>query len=370
VTDGSLPGQPRRQISKGGFPTERKAEEAMEEVHVALRGGTLSAPSKLTLGVYLLDRWLPDIKHRLRSSTLTSYRSAISNYVVPHLGGVRLQALTPDHLNRFYGQMLTEGRLKTEGGLRPKTVRNIHVILHTALRDAVRWNYVPKNAAQFADPPRQEEVEFTTWTPEELNHFLLFAQDHWLATAWFLAASTGMRRGEVLGLRWQDTDLDRKRLGVRKTIISVDYKIESSEPKTKRGKRSIALDSETIERLKEHRASQDQLKLTMREVYTDEGLVFCRGDGLPIHPDRFTQMFDKLVKESGLPRIRLHDLRHTHATIALEAGIHPKVVSDRIGHATTAFTMDIYSHSVPAMEAEAAETIASLVRGHPEAAPD
>jgi integrase len=172
-----------------------------------------------------------------------------------------------------------------------------------------------------------------------------------------------MRRGEVLGLRWQDIDFDRRRLSIRQTIISIDYRVEISEPKTARGRRSVALDTGTVTALRAHRAAQNQLKLKLGEAWQDHDLVFCRDDGTPVHPDRFTQMFDKHVREGGLPRIRLHDLRHTHATLALAAGIHPKVVSERLGHSTVAFTMDVYSHAIPSMEAEAAETIANLVRG-------
>ena len=202
-----------------------------------------------------------------------------------------------------------------------------------------------------------------TWTPEELRTFLQFVESDPLFAAWVLSASTGMRRGEVLGLRWQDIDFARRRLAIRQTIISIDYLVEISEPKTARGRRSVALDTGTVAALRAHRAAQNQEKLKLGQAYQDSGLVFCRADGTPVHPDRFTQMFDKHVKDSGIPRIRLHDLRHTHATLALAAGIHPKVVSERLGHSTVAFTMDVYSHAIPSMEAEAAETIANLVRG-------
>ncbi|MQB00399.1 MAG: tyrosine-type recombinase/integrase [Actinobacteria bacterium] len=270
----------------------------------------------------------------------------------------------PDELNVFYGTLLREGRRDGKGGLSPKTVHNIHVMLHKALHDAVRWNYLPRNVAEFADPPRQTAGKaMSTWTPEELRTFLQFVEDNPLYAAWVLAANTGMRRGEVLGLRWQDIDFDRRRLAIRHTIISIDYRVEISEPKTARGRRSVALDGGTVAALRAHRAAQNQEKLMLGEAYRDAGLVFCRADGTPVHPDRFTQMFDKHVKECDLPRIRLHDLRHTHATLALAAGIHSKVVSERLGHSTVAFTMDVYSHAIPSMEAEAAETIAKLVRG-------
>jgi integrase len=365
ILDTSLPGQRRRQKSKGGYRTKRDALAALNEAQSALQRGIYVEPSKLSVETFLLDHWLPAVESGLRKSTLQGYRSAISNYVLPRLGETRLQAVTPDQLNAFYGELLKTGRKDGKSGLSPKTIHNIHVMLHKALHDAVRWSYLPRNVAQFSDPPKQTSSgkAMRTWTPDELRSFLEYVGNDPYYAAWVLAASTGMRRGEVLGLRWQDIDFDRRRLAIRQTIISVDYRVETSEPKTARGRRSVALDSGTVTALRAHRAAQNQEKLKLGEAYQDLGLVFCRADGTPVHPDRFTQMFDKHVKDSGLPRIRLHDLRHTHATLALAAGIHPKVVSERLGHSTVAFTMDVYSHAIPSMEAEAAETIANLVRG-------
>ena len=365
VLDVSLPGQRRRQKSKGGYRTKRDALSALNEAQGALQRGLYVEPSRLTLKTFLIDHWLPAIKSRLRKSTFEGYRSSIRSHVLPRLGEVLLQALSPDQLNAFYSELLEKGRRNGKGGLSPKTVHNVHVMLHKALHDAVRWNYLPRNVAQFADPPRQTSSgkAMRAWSPGELRSFLQLVEKDPHFAAWVLAANTGMRRGEVLGLRWQDIDFDRRRLAIRQTIISIDYQVEISEPKTARGRRSIALDSGTVTALRSHRVAQNQQKLKLGEAYQDFGLVFCREDGTPIHPDRFTQMFDKHVKESGLPRIRLHDLRHTHATLALAAGIHPKVVSERLGHSTVAFTMDVYSHAIPSMEAEAAETIANLVRG-------
>lgn len=365
VLDISLPGQRRRQTSKGGYRTKRDALAALNEAQGALQRGLYVEPSKLSVKTFLVDHWLPATEAGLRQSTFQGYRAAIRRYVLPRLGESRLQALTPDQLNAFYGELLVSGRNGGKGGLSPKTVHNVHVMLHKALHDAVRWNYLPRNVAEFSDPPRQTSSGkvMRTWTPEELRSFLRFLESDPFYAAWVLSSSTGMRRGEVLGLRWQDIDFDRRRLSIRQTIISIDYRVEISEPKTARGRRSVALDTGTVTALRAHRAAQNEQKLKLGVAYQDLGLVFCRDDGTPVHPDRFTQMFDKHVKNSGLPRIRLHDLRHTHATLALAAGIHPKVVSERLGHSTVAFTMDVYSHAIPSMEAEAAETIANLVRG-------
>jgi integrase len=241
------------------------------------------------------------------------------------------------------------------------------VVLRKALGDALRWKLVVRNVAADADPPKLRaagRVELRTWSAPELRAFLKHVAHDRLYAAWLLAANTGMRRGEVLGLRWDDVDLDRARLSVRQTLLSVDYKLEFSTPKTPRGRRSIALDSGTVAALRGHRRLQTEEKLAIGPgAYADQGLVFAGEDGAPIHPVLFSQMFDRHVRDATLPTIRLHDLRHTHATIALQAGVHPKVVSERLGHATVAFTLDTYSHAIPAMQEDAAETIARLVFG-------
>lgn len=202
-----------------------------------------------------------------------------------------------------------------------------------------------------------------TWTSEELKQFLRFVDGDRLMAAWMLASTTGLRRGEVLGLRWQDVDLDAARASVRQTLVSVAYEIRLSTPKTARGRRSVALDTRTVAALRAHKKRQAAERLAWGEAYETTGLVFTREKGAAIHPDRFTQMFDKHVRQSGLSRIRLHDLRHTHATLALAAGVHPKVVSERLGHATVAFTLDVYSHAIPALQEDAAERIADLLFG-------
>jgi integrase len=254
VLDTSLPGQRRRQKSRGGFRTKRDALSALNEAQGALQRGLYVEPSRLSVASYLVDHWLLAVESGLRKSTLQSYRSAIRTHVAPRLGEMRLQALTPDVLNAFYGQLLREGRSDCKGGLSPKTVHNIHVLLHKALHDAVRWNYLPRNVVEFADPPRQTSSGKTmsTWAPDELRRFLDFVKDDPLYAGWALAANTGLRRGEVLGLRWKDLDFDRQRLSIRQTVISIDYRIEISEPKTARSRRSVALDSSTVAALRAH----------------------------------------------------------------------------------------------------------------------
>lgn len=244
-------------------------------------------------------------------------------------------------------------------------------MIHKALHDAVRKNLVPRNVAEAADPPklnRADRDEMRTWTAAHLREFFAGIAEHRLAPAYLLAATTGMRRGEILGLRWRDVDLEQRRLQVNQTVLSVSYEIVYGGPKTARGKRRITLDQETIRVLTGHEAAQRQEIQLIGDNYVDQGLVFAREDGRPVHPDYFSQTFDRSVKRLKLPKIRLHDLRHTHATLGLAAGIHVKVMSDRLGHATTSFTQDVYMHAIPELEQDAADQIADLVIGSPDGA--
>jgi integrase len=187
--------------------------------------------------------------------------------------------------------------------------------------------------------------------------------DHRLHAAFLLGATTGMRRGEVLGLRWTNVDLRRRRIKVVETVLNIAYEITEGTPKTARGRRTVAIDAATVEALRDHRRKQAVERAAAGSDWTELDLVFTRPDGTYVHPDIYSQTFRRAVRRLGLPYIRLHDLRHTHATLGLEAGIPVKVMSTRLGHATTAFTQDVYMHSVPSLEDSAADQIADLIFG-------
>jgi integrase len=351
----------RRQRTKSGFKTKREAEEAVRVVLDEVRTGAYVQPSTDTLGEYLAG-WLERVKPNLRPTTWDGYRKDVA-HVTSRLGAVPLQALKPVQLEACYAELAESGGAKGQG-LSPKTIGNAHSVLRRALGDAERLGVISRNVARMARPPKAEHVEMPTWTAEELGRFLASVADDRLYAAFVLLATTGMRRGEVLGLRWADVDLRAGHLSVKQTITASNHRLIIGPTKTARSRRRIELDPETIDVLRRHRKAQAEERLAIGAGWVDNDLVFCRADGEPVHPDWFTRYFVRLEAKLDVPQIRgPHDLRHTWATLALKAGVHPKVVSDRLGHSTIAITLDIYSHVSPTLDADAANTVASQIFG-------
>lgn len=343
----------RRQKWHSGFRTKREASEALTEILGQLATSQYVVPSKLTVGHFLEDEWLPAIRASVRPLTFESYAGNVQNHVVPRLGSVPVQKLTPSRLNAMYAEL---GKT-----LSPRTVRYIHAILRRAFRDAVKWNRLARSPVEAADPPSPRAGgarTMRTWSSRELARFLERASDDRLSACWRFLAMTGCRRGEALGLRWRDLDLANGRATIVQTVVGNRV---LSETKTDRSQRTIALDPATVAALRNHRESQKEERRTLGASCEDNDLVFCQEGGSPIWPRSLTRKFARLVEVAGMPKIRLHDLRHTHATLALQAGVHPKVVQERLGHATISITLDVYSHAIPAMQEEAASRVAALV---------
>lgn len=347
----------RRREWHSGFKSKKEAEAARIEILANLQRGEHVAPDKVTLRAFLENEWLVAMRGSLRPSTYEGYKLDVRR-VVERIGERRLQSITPAMLTRLYGDLGEH--------LAPRTVRGVHTVLRHALADAVGWQRLPRNPADRAKPPSLaslSELPPRTWSARQLDDFLDHVRSDRLYAAWRTLSMTGVRRGELLGLSWDAVDLDAGRLAITRTLIDGKGAPQFSEPKTKRGRRSVALDAGTVDALHEHRERQLDERLSWGPAYEDRGLVFCREDGTPIWPRTFSRSFDRHVREAGLPKIRLHDLRHSHATLALEAGVHPKVVQERLGHATIAITLDTYSHAIPAMQEDAAEKIAALLGG-------
>jgi integrase len=406
----------RKQVSKGGWKTEAEAWKECRTAMKRAEDGRHVAPSRRTLRAYLVDEWLPAIQTSTAPTTWGNWQVYIESYVLPTLGKVRLQELTAPRLQAFYAHLLSAGRVKVDlssamysawqaakantkeptarqvavatgasihtaraalrrfraghvpaarpAGLEAKTVRNVHVMLHTALRNAVNWRYVVENVAEHVKPPKVRRRKPTVWTPEQLRAFLVFVRADRFYPLYMLAATTGLRRGELCGLRWPAVDLDSGTLSVEPdTRVVVNGEAMDSDGKTDNAPRMLALDPLTVAALREWRERQLGERAFFDRDYQDSTRVFVWEDGRPVHPDVIRQRFNRLSLRCGLPHIRLHDMRHSYATAALKAGVHLKIVSARLGHASEAFTASVYQHALPGMDREAAGRIAALFLG-------
>jgi integrase len=350
----------RRQKTQGGFRTKRDAQAYLTEQLSLLNRGEYVEPTRETVGEFI-EEWLPAIKSTVRLATWESYVLPLRVHVLPRLGRIQLRQLRPTHLNTLYNDLLERGRVDGEGGLAPTTVGRIHAILHRAMGDAVRWGRLSRNVAELVDGPGRRSAEVKTWESEDLRTFIEHVRDDRLQACFLLAATTGMRRGELLGLRWEDVDLTAGVATVRQTVVLIRGRIAFSEPKTERSRRRIPLDSVTIRALKAHRSRQGEERLRWGTLWQDTGLVFTREDGSPIDPNWLSRRFSRQVKSAGLPVIRFHALRHTWATLSLKAGVELWAVADLAGHSNVSVTDRFYRHAIPSKLREASEKVAGII---------
>jgi integrase len=353
----------RRQLSRSGFTRKRDAEKAMRAALVDLDDNRVMPAASLTLGDYLAREWLPAVETTVKPTTFAQYRQLVTTHVLPRIGAVALRDLETAHLDRLYAELLREGRRDGTGGLSAKTVRHVHVALRKALGDALRKGRVARNVAEHASPPKPRKPRPRVWTADQLRAFLEATADDRLAAAWVLVATTGINRGELLGLAWDSVDLEAGAVTIAAQLTLADGQPVDSDPKTDRRRRTISLDPDTLADLRAHAARQQDEILEAGSLWQETGLVFTREDGSPIHPERLSRRFKTLTRRAMLPHIGLHGLRHTYATIALASGVPAKVVSERLGHASTSITMDIYQHVMPGMDADAATKVAAIIRG-------
>lgn len=360
-------GSERKQTRRRGFATKKEAQAELTRILTSLGEGTYVAPQRATVAEFLEQTWLPSVEHTIKPGTFESYRRNVRLHIAGRGLGMRLlQEVGPADLNALYRELMTGN--EAHRPLSPRSVAYIAAILHRAFRDAVRWQAITRNPAAAADPPRPgARPEVKTWSAAQLKTFLQSLLEDRLAGCWWLLATTGMRRGEALGLRWSDVDFDRKTIRVTRTLITTDVQRKGAPgftwgtPKTAKGRRTIALDDAAVAALKAHRKRQREERLAVGADYHDGDLVVCEPDGTPVHPKTISYRFAKAARAAGLPKIRLHDLRHTHATLALEAGVHPRIVQERLGHANVSITLDTYSHVDLDLQAAAAARVAALL---------
>ncbi|RNM12066.1 site-specific integrase [Nocardioides pocheonensis] len=347
----------RRRVTKSGYRTKREATQAMNQAIAAFHQGRHVQRTRRTVEDFL-NEWHSAVRSALRPSTWVNYRNYLDAYVIPVIGDTPLQDLDAVRLNLLYGHLLERGRVKSKGGLSPKTVQNVHRMLHRAMRDAVKWGQLPRNYAEDAEPPRAPRPRPTVWTPEQLGAFVQHVRNDRFYALWLLVATTGLRRGELAGLQRHDIDFRTRTISPSTPRVVVAGRAVESEAKTRSGVRNLALDPVTLEALRDYVVSWDTERDALGQ---DTQLLFVWPNGRPLHPDTITALFHQHCERAGLPRIRLHDVRHSYATAALKAGIPAKVISERLGHATAAFTLQTYTHVIPGMDELAAEAIARMI---------
>lgn len=335
------------------FVYARTREEAARKLTNLLKAKQdgLPIPTDKQTVKDFLPSWLEAVRPSLRDSAWRRYAELVRLHAVPELGRISLSRLTPQHLQRLYARKLEEG-------LSPTTVRHLHAMLHKALGDAARWGLAARNVADLTTPPRVERRELKTLTRQQAKVLLDAATSDRLHALYVLALTSGARRGELLGLKWDDVDLERGIVEIQRTLQRTPHGLTFVEPKTQRSRRQVILTRTAVDALKKHYARQLEERLRLGPAWEDDNLVFCNQVGRPLESSNLLQRsFYPLLERAGLPRIRFHDLRHTYATLALGQGVHPKVVSDALGHANISITLDTYSHVTPAMHQQAAEAL-------------
>jgi len=349
----------RVQKSKGGFRISADAQRHLTDVLGKVQDGSYSEPKKMTVAQFLRNEWLPSLD--LRPTTIQSYTLTAERWLIPHLGGVALPALTPKQIQAALETIRASGAKGRP--LKPRSVQYAYTVLRMALTYAVLHGFIPRNPAALTKRPKGKAAEQKAWTAEEARSFLKFVSGDRLYLVWLLFLTRGFRRRELAGLRWQDVDVDGSRISVRATRVLLGTKPIDSLPKTDRGVRTVPLDETLVGAFKTHRRRELEGRLAWGEGWIDSGLVFTCEDGTPLRPDFLSGRFERLAKRAGLPRIRLHDTRHTAATLALRAGIRVEVVSRWLGHASVAITQEIYMHAIPSMMEEAGAELTDLILG-------
>ena len=334
-------------------------KEVQEKLRVALneqKQGILSTGPQQSMKQFL-EQWLEEVhKPTIRIGTYKGYRRYLDKHVLPVLGHVMIQKLTPQQIQAFYTR-------KQQEGLSAKSIINIHGMLHKALDHAIRWGLVPRNVCDAVSLPKRTRHEIQPLTDKQARQLLVAASGHSLEGLLTLAVTTGMREGELLALKWQDINFEARSLHIRHSMGYIPGKgYLEFEPKTSKSRRKVVLPPFVCEALKQHRMRQLEARLKAGTRWQDLDLVFCNKYGGYLDPAHLRQRFDKLLREARLPDVRFHDLRHSAATILLSLGVPAKVVQEILGHSLISMTMDIYSHVLPDMQQEAMDKMNDLFR--------
>ncbi len=325
------------------------AERRLRELLLQLDNGLPMETSKDTVNGFLA-KWMETyVKTNCSARTLEGYQWYVKRYVIPKLGNVPLVKLAPQDVQGLYADML-------ERGLSARTVLHAHRILKEALSHAVKWGYIIRNVCDAVDPPRPRHKEMKALNAVEVQKLLEASNQSPYRHIFYLAIYSGLRLGELLGLRWSDLDIENRALSINRAIARIAGKgLVVTEPKTARSRRLISLPESTVALLSSMKAQQRDLWESRDVQLDEEAYIFSSWTGGPMSPDTVSHAFRKIIRKSGLPEVRFHDLRHTHATLMLKQGVHPKIVSERLGHSSINITLDTYSHVLPGMQEAAVD---------------
>jgi integrase len=347
----------RRQKWYSGFTSKKAAESELTKLLHQMQTGSYVEPSRLTVADYL-RKWLADYaKLNVSAKTFERYEQIVNNDLVPEIGGIALAKLQPLQIQGMYSKQLASGRKKGAGGLSPQTVLHHHRVLRKALAQAVRWNLVVSNPADRVEPPRVAVEEVQPIDEMAAAWLIEVAQGTRIHIPITLAVFTGMRRGEILGLRWADIELEAGYLHVRRSIEETKAGVAFKEPKSRKGRRIVSLTPTVTATLAAHREQQERRRQILGAGYETGDLVCCQDDGRIWKPSAFDSSYRQLLKRRKLTGPTFHALRHSHASHLLRSGVDPKVISERLGHSKVAFTLDKYVHLMPGMQEAAAQKI-------------
>lgn len=342
---------------------KKDAEKFLTEKLRELDTGILIETKSMKFGEYL-DYWKDKTFSNLEITTKEGYIQKIDKHIKPYLSNILLENLKPLHLQNFYEEKLKNGKLDGKGGLSERTVLALHRIIHSALEQAVKWQLVIRNVAECVEPPKAKKFEAKFLTDKQTEELIHKAKNTDIYIPIMLAIYTGARRGEILGLNWDNVDLEKGIIKIIDNLCATKNGLIIKQPKTKSGIRTIAISKSLITILRAHKVNQMKNKIRLGKHYQDNNMVCCYEDGHLFNPKRFSAKFNELLQKNELPIIRFHDLRHSHASLLVKMGVQPKEISSRLGHSNIGITMDYYSHLYEEADREVANMFEKLINAN------
>jgi integrase len=345
----------RKQKSQSGFKTKKEAQAALAELVNDVEKGNYQEPEKRRFKDFVIEYLEKTFINRVKPSSYETTYNIVTAQIIPFFGDMDINEIDQFLVHEFYSEKIKEGYSS-------HYIQNMHELIKKFLKVAKKWEILHKDIASMLEPPKLVKKEMKVWTIDQVNTFLKFTKHSRYHPIFYLAAYTGMRKGEILGLMWDDIDFEEKTIRINKTLYRIKTGTILQEPKTKASIRKIYMDDDIIRVLKKQKVKQNLERLKYGGVYKEHNMVFAQETGEMVNPNATHPMFSRFTQQAGLPKIRFHDLRHTHATILLQMGVNPKIVADRLGHASVKTTLDVYSHVTATMQKDLSEQFSSTMK--------